>query len=99
MAQIPVVKAVEILRQKIVLNHEDGERIAIYEIALWQVPVTKDYPTGVKYRAWVSEDGKTLFGLDNHRPKGRHLHVGDTEVGYVYRGLDALRKDEKTLLP
>jgi hypothetical protein len=26
-------------------------------------------------------------------PKGPHLHVGDAEVGYVFRGLDALRKD------
>jgi hypothetical protein len=87
------VKAAEILRQKIVLNHKDGERFAIYEIVIWKIPVTKDYPTGVKYRAWVSEDGKTLFGFDNHKPKGPHLHVGETELGYVYRGLDALRED------
>lgn len=55
--------------------------------------MTNDYPRGVKYRAWVSEGGNTRFGFDNHRPKGPHLHIGDTEVGYVYRGTDALRKD------
>jgi hypothetical protein len=87
------VKASEIFRQKIVLNHKDGERLAIYEIVIWKIPVTKDYPSGTKYRAWISENGKTLFGFDNHKPKGPHLHVGETEVGYVYRGLDALRED------
>jgi hypothetical protein len=87
------VKAAEIFRQKIVLKHKDGVRLAIYEIVIWKVPVTKDYPTGAKYRAWVSEDGKTLFGFDNHKPKGPHLHIGETEVGYVYRGTDALRED------
>ena len=37
--------------------------------------------------------GKTLFGFDNHKPKGPHLHVGNAEVGYEFRGLDALRED------
>jgi hypothetical protein len=87
------VKAVEILRQKVVLNHKDGVRLAIYEIVIWKIPITKEYSAGVKYRAWVSENGKTLFGFDNHKPKGPHLHVGETEIGYVYRGLDALRED------
>jgi hypothetical protein len=87
------VKATEIFRQKIVLNHRNGNRIAIYEIVIWKVPATEDYPAGIKYRAWVSEGGKTLFGFDNHKPKGPHLHVGETQVGYVFRGLDALRAD------
>jgi hypothetical protein len=50
------VKVVEILRQKIVLNHKAGERLAIYEIVIWKIPVTKEYSAGVKYRAWVSEN-------------------------------------------
>jgi hypothetical protein len=87
------VKATEIFRQKIALNHHNGKRIAIYEIVIWRVPVTDDYPVGVKYRAWVSEGGKTLFGFDNHKPKGPHLHVGETQIGYVFRGLEALRED------
>jgi hypothetical protein len=87
------VKATEIFRQKIVLNHQEGKRIAIYEIVIWKIPVTKDYPIGIKYRAWVSEGSKTLFGFDNHKPKGSHLHVGETQVGYAFRGLDALKED------
>ena len=52
-----------------------------------------DYPQGLKYRAWLSEGSKTIFGFDNHKPKGPHLHIGEQEVGYVFRGFNALRKD------
>jgi hypothetical protein len=41
----------------------------------------------------LSEAGVTLFGFDNHAPKGSHLHVRNVEVGYVFRGLEALRED------
>lgn len=47
----------------------------------------------MKYRAWVSENGATVFGFDNHKPKGPHLHIGLSEVGYVFRGIDELRRD------
>ena len=87
------MKAIEFFRQKIVLNHDDKKRFAIFEIVIWKIPVNKDYPEGIKYRAWVSENGETLFGFDNHKPKGPHLHIGETEVGYVFRGMDALRAD------
>lgn len=87
------MKATEILHQKQVLKHRDGSRLAIFEIIVWKVPVSGNYPDGVKYRAWLSEEGNTLFGLDNHTPKGHHLHVRNVEVGYVFRGLDALKED------
>jgi len=67
--------------------------MAVFEMVVFQIPTTKDYPHGVKYRAWLSELGVTVFGFDNHRPKGPHLHIGNKEVGYVFRGLNALRKD------
>jgi hypothetical protein len=35
----------------------------------------------------------TIFGFDKHKPKGPHLHIGSSEVGYVFRGLDSLRED------
>ena len=92
------MKAVEIFRQKLVLNHEDGKRFAIFEMVIWKIPKTKDYPEGIKYRAWVSEEGETVFGFDNHKPKGPHLHIGETEVGYVFRGMDALRADIEAMI-
>ena len=76
-----------------ILNHENNSRFAIFEIVIWKIPASKDYPDGIKYRAWVSENGETLFGFDNHKPKGPHLHIGKKEIGYIYRGLEALKQD------
>ncbi len=87
------MKAIEVFRQKAVLKHGGGDRLAIFEVAIWRVNVSRSYPEGVKYRAWLSECGKTLFGFDNHQPKGPHLHIGETEVGYNYRGIVALKRD------
>ena len=72
--------------------------MAIFETVTWKIPKSKDYPEGIKYRAWVSEDGETVFGFDNHKPKGPHLHIGDQEVGYVFRGMDALRADIEAMI-
>ena len=93
MVYIPLVKAVEVFRQKVFLKHRKDSRLAVFEIAIFQVPMSRDYPDGLKYRAWLSENGKTIFGFDNHKPKGSHLHIGNQEVGYVFRGLKALRED------
>ena len=87
------MKATLILHQKIVLKHKDGIRFAIFEFVIWQIAKNKDYPLGLKYRAWISENQKTVFGFDNHRPKGPHLHIGEREIGYVYRGTEQLKQD------
>jgi hypothetical protein len=87
------MKAAEILRQKVVLKHTDGITLGIFEFVVWGVPKTRDYRDGIKYRAWLSVDGETVFGFDNHKPKGPHLHIGEEEIGYVYRGLTQLRAD------
>jgi hypothetical protein len=87
------MKATEIFRQKSVLKHFGEKRLAIFEMVIWQVPKSVHYPDGIKYRAWVSEDGVTVFGFDNHKPKGPHLHIGENEVGYVYRGTTELMRD------
>ncbi len=82
----------------LLLDHEDGVRIAIHEIFIWKIRVNKDYPDGIKYRAWVSKDGATLFGFDNHKPKGPHLHIREIEVGYVFRGMEALKVDIEAMI-
>jgi len=87
------MKATQLLHQKITLRHSDGVRTAILEVIVWNVGPSKDYPEGIKFRAWLSEKGTTIFGLDNHKPKGPHLHVGEREIGYVFRGTDSLMED------
>ncbi len=92
------MKAIEIFRQKLVLKHREGSRLAIFEVVIFQFPASRNYPDGIKYRAWLSENGKTIFGFDNHKPKGPHLHIGDREVGYVFRGIKLLRQDIEAML-
>jgi hypothetical protein len=87
------MKAIELFRQKLILKHSDNNRLGVFEVVIWRVGVTVYYPEGVKYRAWLSENGKTIFGFDNHKPKGPHLHIGELEIGYVYRGKTELFKD------
>ena len=92
------MKATLIVDFKIELEHHDGIRSAIFQIVAWQVPKSGAYPEGIKYRAWLSESGKTVFGFDNHPPKGHHLHLGDTQIGYDYTGFTQLQKDIERLI-
>ncbi len=92
------MKARTILQQKRYLNHHDGVRSAVFEVVIWQVPKSAAFPEGIKYRIWLSEGGRTLVGFDNHRPKGHHLHLGDVELPYLFRGIDELRRDVGELI-
>jgi hypothetical protein len=51
----------------------DGSR---YEMVAWQVPVTEDFPQGLKYSfQYMDADGDTLLRYDNspyHLDVGRH---------------------------
>ena len=87
-----------IFHQKVTLAHNDGKRRAIFEMIVYRIARSKDYPQGIKYRAWLSENGETVFGFDNHKPKGPHLHIRKTEIGYHYRGVDELMVDIKALI-
>jgi hypothetical protein len=87
------MKALELFRQKSVLKHLVLKRLAIFEVVIWRVPPSSHYPDGIKYRAWLSENGATIFGFDDHKPKGPHLHIGEIEVGYVFRGISELMRD------
>lgn len=99
MVCIPLAMAAErIFHQKITLNHQDGKRTAIFDMIVYKIPRTKDYPQGIKYRAWLAENGKTIFGFDNHKPKGPHLHIKEKEIGYNYRGIDELITDIRALI-
>ena len=80
------------------LEHGNGDRQAIFEMVVWRIPRSRDYPEGMKYRAWLSEAGVTIFGFDNHKPKGPHLHIRDMEVGYLFRGFDELMADIRVMI-
>ncbi|MEK7791055.1 MAG: DUF6516 family protein [Deltaproteobacteria bacterium] len=84
-----------IYHSKVSLIHKVTEEVAIAELRVRQVPKSKDFPDGIKYSLFLvmKETGKTIIGIDNHKPKGHHLHIGDKEETYHYVGVDELIED------
>lgn len=67
--------------------------MAVAELKLWSVPRSKDYPEGRKFSLFLVANGEVLVGIDNHKPKGPHLHLGEQEVPYLFRGEEELLSD------
>ena len=74
------------------LNRATGEA-AIAELKVWSVPRSKDYPEGRKFSLFLVAGGEVIVGLDNHKPKGPHLHLGNKELPFLYRGEASLLAD------
>jgi len=78
------LRATLILREKrIVVNRESG-RLAIAELKIWRIPASKHYQNGRRFSLFLVVDGEIVIGIDNHSPKGPHLHLGDNESLYEY---------------
>ena len=64
------------------------------EIKVWKVPKDKDFPEGVKYSmTYIRKDKgklKRIFGFDNERRKGHHMHLFDNEVEIEFHGWEDL---------
>ena len=71
----------------------------IIEMVLYEVPKTKKYPQGVKYRIICIEPktGKKVL-MDNHYPKGPHIHIDDSQFDYQYVSDDKLFDDFEQLI-
>jgi hypothetical protein len=69
------------------------------ELTIHDVGRSARYPDGVKYGllALDLKSGKRVL-MDNHRPKGPHVHLDDRELVYDYRGDDRLIEDFKRLV-
>lgn len=87
------MKAAPILREKHFLLNKDTGVVAVAELKVWSVPVSKDYPQGRKFSLFLVVDGAIVVGMDNHKPKGPHLHLGERELKYLYRGEAKLIED------
>jgi hypothetical protein len=85
-----VRRAVEVFREKV--TDEQGN---IREAVIWQVPVTRRHPEGVRYRLAFIRAGESALTVlyDNHHPKGHHRHVEEIEEPYNYIDVDRLVAD------
>ncbi len=66
------------------------------ELTIHEVGHSARYPDGIKYGLLMVDlqTGKKVL-MDNHHPKGHHLHIDETERPYEYRGDDELIEDFK----
>lgn len=71
----------------------------ILEMEIYQVGKSARYSEGVKYGLIFTDPntGKQLL-MDNHYPKGPHIHLNDQELPYDFIDEDKLIKDFKELV-
>ena len=71
----------------------------ILEMEIYEVAKSTRYPDGVKY-GLILFDPKTekRVLMDNHYPKGPHIHLNDQEISYHYINEEKLIKDFKEMI-
>ncbi len=78
------MKAILLFHEKRILANEKTGDLAIAELKIWRIPRSQHYPVGRKFSLFLVAGGTILVGVDNHKPKGPHLHLGAEEVPYGY---------------
>jgi len=65
------------------------------ERVAWEVPVSRKYPQGIRYRLVFVRAGEKQPAVlyDNHHPKGHHRHVGGRQEPYAFEGFERLLED------
>jgi hypothetical protein len=85
----------------IVVRHEKFivRRRYLIEISVHQVPKSSSYKDGLKWGLVCIDrlNGKRVL-MDNHHPKGPHIHIDDDEMPYEFSGLDKLVSDFRQLI-
>ena len=69
------------------------------ELKIHEVGRSEKYPDGIRYGLIYKDlvsDRQVL--LDNHHPKGHHLHLDDREMPYDFKGIPALLEDFEKLV-
>ena len=71
----------------------------VVEVSIYEFAKSKKYPDGIKY-GLICKDLKTgdYVLMENHHPKGPHVHVNDREFAYDYSNDDKLIEDFEMLV-
>ena len=88
------MKAVIIYYQK-----ERFQERYVMEMTIHDVGKSGRYPDGIKYGLLLLDlrNGRRVL-MDNHHPKGPHVHLDENEVPYEYKGDDRLIEDFKAFV-
>lgn len=71
----------------------------VLELSIHDVGKSKQYPDGIKY-GLICFDTKTKKRvlMDNHHPKGPHIHIDNDESDYAYTSDEKLIDDFNKLV-
>ena len=71
----------------------------VVELSIDEVGDPVRYPSGIKYGLICIDlqTGKKVL-IDNHHPKGHHLHIDDRELNYDFVDVKTLMKDFKRIV-
>ena len=71
----------------------------LLEMKIYQVGKSSKYKDGIKYGLILvdTKTGKRVL-MDNHHPKGPHIHLDQKEISYEYVSDDKLIQDFKILV-
>ncbi len=80
-----------------VKNRIQGRYVVV--LSIYDVGKSALYPDGIKY-GLICKDLKTerFVLMDNHHPKGHHLHINDEESPYEYGNDEQLIDDFEKLV-
>jgi hypothetical protein len=82
------------MRARLIFHQKNVEPNGdVIEMKIWNVPVSKDRPEGVKYSLVYVQEGERIVGYDNAEGKRHHRHYRNQEDLYPFRGVDGLVKD------
>ncbi len=88
------MKATLIRHEKFIVR-----RRYIVEISVHQIAKSERNKDGLKWGLICVDQvtGQKVL-MDNHHPKGPHIHIDETELPYDFRGLDQLVSDFRNLI-
>lgn len=71
----------------------------VVELSIYEVGISSKYPDGIKY-GLICKDLKSgnYVLMDNHHPKGPHVHINENEFDYEYTSDDRLIEDFQNLV-
>jgi hypothetical protein len=88
------MKAVLVRHEKFIVR-----RRYLVEISVHQITRSEKYRDGLKWGlVCVDQSSGKRVLMDNHHPKGPHIHIDDQELPYEFNGLDRLVDDFRRLI-
>jgi hypothetical protein len=87
-----MVSATLIGHEKFITTHSSSDSTVIVEVKIWEVQDIQKYPEGIKYSLYCVDlrTKEVIIGIDNHHPKGHHIHIGSSEFLYQFQDVETL---------